>query len=213
MGSVISITPAAGEQTVSSAAITLTVSTGPQSQENITVLDYRGSAADFAQSDAESKGLMVSLRYDTSDNVAQDEVMVQNPEPGSEVPAGTQIILTVNNAEKAASGEGTEGTTEEQNQTTNTGVASGSWVCMANLGAAPNYGGGAYRLVLVQTVNGLEQQSIIEQSESTLQFPYLLQITGAEGVSTGSVYLYEFDSEAGDYVPRVTWPVTFAEQN
>ncbi len=213
MGSVISITPAAGEQTVSSAAITLTVSTGPQSQENITVLDYRGSAADFAQSDAESKGLMVSLRYDTSDNVAQDEVMAQNPEPGSEVPAGTQIILTVNNAEKAASGEGTEGTTEEQNQTTNTGVASGSWVCMANLGAAPNYGGGAYRLVLVQTVNGLEQQSIIEQSESTLQFPYLLQITGAEGVSTGSVYLYEFDSEAGDYVPRVTWPVTFAEQN
>ena len=88
-------------------------------------------------------------------------------------------------------------------------VRPASWICTANLGEPGNYTSGAYRLVLVQNIDGQDVQTVVAEGSTPLEFPYLLQITGAEGVSDGLIYLYE---QVGDeYEPRVTWPVTFEE--
>ena len=133
---------------------------------------------------------------------------------------GAEIIFTVNNEEKMLSGEGTtQASTQEDvvndlgNGTTQdtTAETGSSWICTANLGAPSNYTNGGYRLVLVQNINGQDTETVIAEGATSLEFPYLLQVSGAEGVTDGMVYLYE--NVEGEYVPRVTWPVTFELQN
>ena len=65
--------------------------------------------------------------------------------------------------------------------------------------------------MLVQNINGQDTETVIAEGATSLEFPYLLQVSGAEGVTDGMVYLYE--NVEGEYVPRVTWPVTFELQN
>lgn len=247
-GSVISVTPAEGEMAMSSAEIVLTVSTGPENAPDVSVPNYRGQTGDYAKEDAESLGLIVSFNYGSVDDLNEGDVMGQSIEGGSEVPAGSELILTINDAEKAAEqGPETAGTDAEttaaptpaptqvagqtesgaetpdaaqstdaaaagaQTGTEQTADAAG-WTTAANLGAAPNYNGGAYRLILVQTVNGEEVRTTVEESESALTFPHLLNLTGAAGVSDGLVQLEE-RQESGEYTPLVQWPVTFAAGN
>ncbi|MBP3878179.1 MAG: Stk1 family PASTA domain-containing Ser/Thr kinase [Lachnospiraceae bacterium] len=83
------------------------------------------------------------------------------------------------------------------------------WTGGGVLMAPSNYTGGAYRLVLVQTVNGAEQETVIEENLTALEFPYTLYTSGAPGVAEGTVYLYE--QADGEYVPRAQWPVAFKE--
>ena len=219
-GNVISVTPAEGQHVTAATEITLAVSAGPENAGTVTVIDYRGSGIDYAQEDAESRGLVVSLNYDVSDRIGEDEVIRQSIDPGEEVRAGSEIIFTVNNEEKMLSGEGTtQASTQEDvvndlgNGTTQdtTAETGSSWICTANLGAPSNYTNGGYRLVLVQNINGQDTETVIAEGATSLEFPYLLQVSGAEGVTDGMVYLYE--NVEGEYVPRVTWPVTFELQN
>jgi len=162
----------------------------------------------------------VKLEYDVTDRIAEDEVIRQSIDPGEEVYQGTEIVLTVNNEEKMNSaGTGETESTDASNDIGNgtatdpgsVAVASSNWACTANLGGPANYTGGAYRLVLVQNVNGQDMETVIAEGETSLEFPYLLQITGAEGVADGLIYLYE--RVDGEYQARVTWPVTFELQS
>ena len=57
---------------------------------------------------------------------------------------------------------------------------------------------------LVQDVNGVSQTTVLQEG-TTIEFPYTLQVAGADGVSTGTVYLYEItdsgEVERGHYSP------------
>ena len=86
-------------------------------------------------------------------------------------------------------------------------VTGTGWSGGGVLMAPSNYEGGAYRLVLVQTVNGVEEETVIEENLTALEFPYTLYTNGAEGVAEGTVYLYE--QADGEYVARAQWPVEF----
>ena len=216
-GNIISVTPAEGQMVTAATEITLLISAGSANAEKVSVTDYRGSSIDYAKEDAENKGLIVKVTYDVSDRIAEDEVIRQDPEPGAEVTQGSEIVLTANTEEKmhnAPAEETADSFVDLGNGTTlenNSELPGSSWKCTANLGAPANYMGGAYRLVLVQNINGQDMQTIVAEGETALEFPYLLQITGAEGVTDGLVYLYE---RVGDeYEPRVTWPVTFELQS
>ena len=215
---VISVTPAEGEQLVAGAEVSIVVSDGSANVEQVSISDYRGASIEYAEADAREKGLEVTINYDVSDRIAEDEVIRQTPEPGATVPQGSELILTVNNEEKMRSmpetavqeSETTEEPAEEEPAPEETEeVRPASWICTANLGEPGNYTSGAYRLVLVQNIDGQDVQTVVAEGSTPLEFPYLLQITGAEGVSDGLIYLYE---QVGDeYEPRVTWPVTFEE--
>ncbi|MDO5702124.1 MAG: Stk1 family PASTA domain-containing Ser/Thr kinase, partial [Lachnospiraceae bacterium] len=171
-GNVISITPAAGEEAVAAAEITLVVSEGTANVEQVTVPDYRGSSLEYSQSNAESLGLEVTLSYDVSDRVAEDEVIRQSPQPGEVVPQYTELILTINNEAKmqeAASADGAgeviaeEPETQTQAQESEAAPAempAQSWSTTANLGEPDNYTQGAYRLELVQNVDGQDVATV-----------------------------------------------------
>lgn len=207
IGNVISVSPNEGEKAAASDQITLVVSTGSGSSESVRVSDYTGMSLEDAQSSAQDAGLLVKVVYGTSDEVGTDEVYDQSPESGTRTTSGSELTLYVNNPDKESeNSSGSDGSTSSESTT------SGSeWTTTARLGAPSNYTGGAYRLVLVQNVNGQETQKTVDEG-TTITFPYLLQTTGAEGVSEGTVYLYE-DTGDGNYVPRVTWPVTFSAKS
>ncbi len=218
-GKIISVTPVEGQQVTAATEITLTVSAGKAYSGTAIVNDYRGSSIEYAEQDATEKGLIVTLTYDVSNRIAEDEVIRQSIEPGSEVPQGSEIVFTVNNEEKMNSAAAAPSTPDDPDAVNDLGnmttpapsdVAASNWICTANLGAPSNYTGGPYRLVLVQNIGGQDTETVITEGETALEFPYLLQIAGAEGVPDGMVYLYE--NVDGEYVPRVTWPVIFEQQ-
>ena len=68
------------------------------------------------------------------------------------------------------------------------------------------YNGGAIRLELIQDVNGEPKASTIIDGQN-ISFPYQLDISGAEGVTSGTIYLYE--EMDGDYQQLGTYTVAF----
>ena len=67
-----------------------------------------------------------------------------------------------------------------------------------------------FRLELIQEVNGEPKASTILDGQN-VNFPYQLDVTGADGVTTGTIYLYE--QVNGDYQQLGTYTVTFKEAN
>lgn len=59
---------------------------------------------------------------------------------------------------------------------------------------------GNVKIELTQTVdNSTVTKTILDETLSSSAFPYTLQITGASGVSNGSVVLYVNGERAGNY--------------
>ena len=197
IGDVISVSPEEGTKASASDQITLVVSTGSESSSEVTVSYYVGMDYETAASNAEDKGLVVKEAYSTSNEVNEGEVMEQSLTAGSRVASGTEITLTVNDSSKASANPGSPAT-----------ETGSTWSTSANLGKPDNYTGGPYRIVLVQTVNGQDTETTVDEG-TTITFPYLLRANGAEGVSTGTVYLYEQNAN-GEYQALATWPVTFS---
>jgi serine/threonine-protein kinase len=108
---------------------------------------------------------------------------------GNEAPADTQAADTAqatDTSQAAASGE--------------------VWKCTQSLNTPTGYQGGLIRLELVQEVNGTPTASTILEGQA-LQFPYQLNITGAPGVESGTVVLYEEIN--GSYQNLGQYPITF----
>ena len=196
-GYVISVSPDEGTQATADTTITLTVSSG--TGETVTVPNFVGVDKDTAISKAQKAGLIPTIQYSTSNDVSTGEVMSQSVDAYSKVTSGTEIVLTVNDPDEA-----TAATPTPTPEVVNTG----NWTTSSTLGASKSYTGGAYKLVLVQTVNGQEVDTTVAEGDS-LSFPYLLECNGADGVDTGTVYLYE--EVDGDYVPRAQWTVSFSQ--
>lgn len=201
LNNVISIDPAAGTKADAATAITVTVSTGAATNEKVTVGSYTGLTQDVATEACTKLGLVVSIATGTSDVVGQGEVMAQSIDEGTEVTAGTEITLTINTPGAASS------TASESASSASTTSTASTWSCDQRLGAPSNYTGGAYRLTLEQTVNGASTETTIVEGD-TITFPYELKTTGAEGVATGKVHLYELVD--GSYVIRANWEVPFS---
>lgn len=201
IGNVISVNPSVGATVTADDQVTLTISTGA-STERVTVPGVQGYSKEEATQILEEKGLTVKYDYGQSDRVGIGEVISQSITSGTEVSAGTEITLTINSEEAQESD--TQDTTETPGTTT-----AKSWICNEKVGAPSNYTGGAVKLVLEQTVNGEKAETTILESDA-ISFPYELNITGASGVTSGKVLMYEMVN--GTYKLRCNWPVSFSEQ-
>ena len=242
VGAVLSINPAEGELVTVDTPVTLFVSTGSQYASTVRVTDYVGMPIEDAAEDARQSGLILTIDYGTSEEFGSDQVMAQTLEAGTSVAQGTDITLTVNNAElfaeqeaKAQAANATPTPTPAPTQAVPTAVpeatpaeeaaaaqaeaettsaaapaaAAGEWKAVGSLVMPPNYQGGAYRLVLVQTVNGNPTETVLSEG-SSLSFPYTVEAVGAPGVADGLVYLYEQNADGG-YDALATWPLVFSE--
>ncbi|MDD3218664.1 MAG: Stk1 family PASTA domain-containing Ser/Thr kinase [Lachnospiraceae bacterium] len=220
-GNVISVDPAEGTEVEAGATIALVVSTGPEPEEEtpttntdemITVPDVRGMEETEAKEFLNGRGFVVKATSGTSDRVNEGDVISQSLEPDSEVASGSVITLTINGTptitDDAGSGSTSGGSSSTGSSTTATAT---NWVCNSKLEAPGNYAGGPVKLELVQTVNGEEVTTTIVDGE-TLSFPYVLKTSGAEGVATGTVNMYELVNNS--YVARANYgPVKFSEAN
>jgi serine/threonine-protein kinase len=197
IGNVISVSPGVGENVGPTDLITLTVSTGSENAAKVTVNSYGGLPEDQAVAALQGMGLIVRIEYGSSDRVNVGDVISQSISSGTEVSIGTEITLKVNNPDMNGQTGAAGGAS----------IQTASWTTNSTLDAPSNYQGGAFRLVLQQTVDGQTVETTVDEGDY-IDFPYQLLCKGAAGVSEGKVVMYELYD--GDYISRASWPVVFS---
>ena len=198
LGYVDSISPEAGTSVSSGDTVTLTVSRGIDYGESVQVPNVVGLTKNDAVTKF-SKFLNVEVKEEQSTDVAAGEVISQEPEADSwEDPDTANVVITVSTGTQDTS----QDTTSQQNTDSSTDTAADTaqpstaaanvvvWKCTPALTTPAGYSGGSIRLELIQTVNGTPTASTILDGQ-TVEFPYSLDVTGAPGVSEGTICLYE----------------------
>ena len=100
----------------------------------------------------------------------------------------------------------TDSTVSADSTTSTVDNANTGWKCTQTLDTPSGYNGGVIRLELIQDVNGEPKASTVIDGQN-ITFPYQLDISGAEGVTSGTIYLYELVN--GNYQQLGTYTVTF----
>ena len=189
--------------------------------DNVTIVVSRGidygdgaevpSVVGMAKNDAlTTLGKWVDVQVEEVQNaeVPAGEVISQNPEAYSIADPDLPMTITVSTGNQAP-GETQTNTSSDQNAAGvhNQAAASGEiWKCNQRLNTPSGYQGGPIRLELVQEVGGTPTASVVLEGQA-LQFPYQLDITGAPGVSDGTLYLWE--EIDGTYQKLGQYSITF----
>ena len=230
LGYAVSVSPAVGEKVTVDTTVTITISLG-SSEDTAYLYDYVGTDGDDALYYARQDGFIVTAEYVDDADAGENEVISQTPSGEQTTDYGTEVILTINNAEKAAAQSEAEQAAEAAAEAAATAVSAAAdtdstaeaavqptvaastsgWKTAASLLKPSNYGNGPYRLTLVQNVNGQDQETVITESNTALSFPYTITCDGAAGVADGTIYLYEKTGD-NEYTPISKWPVTFTEE-
>lgn len=201
-------TPESGTTAKSGDAITLVVSRGVDYGDSVEVPDVVG----WSKNDAITtlgKWIDIDVVEQRSTDVPEGEVISQNPQQYSYANPDETMTITVSCGDKDPAAAQMETQPQDTAQTapaeTTTG-ADGIWKCTQSLDTPEGYQGGAVRLELIQTVNGQPTATQIVDNQ-VLTFPYQLNITGASGVGTGELYLYE--QVNGEYTELGHYNITF----
>ena len=199
-GKVISVNPDVGTTVSRGTTVTLTVSKG-RDGEQITMISVRGLEESVAKAALERLGLVVIIANGESNAVNVGDVFEQSVAAGEKVDPGTNVTLKINRP-----GSGGDNPPAPEQDGDSGVVASGDWKCNVDLEVPASYQGGSARLELAQMVNGTVVNRIIVEG-IYLDGKYPLSTTGADGVDTGTVYLYEL--VGGDYKKLVQYTVPF----
>ena len=214
-GYIISVSPESGSEAGSGEPVTLTVSRGLDHGDSVEVPDVSGFTTDEAVTRL-GKWLDVQVVEEQNTEVEADHVISQSIEAGSWVDPDEPITITVSTGDQAPAPE--ENTPSQAADTSNTQSAADTaaqqqaaangeiWKCTQSLNTPQGYGGGALRLELLQDVNGTSEATNVVDGEK-LTFPYKLDITGAPGVSQGTLSVYEKIN--GEYQQLGSYPLTF----
>ena len=217
-GYAYSTTPDAGSSVSAGDTITLVVSRGVDYGNSVEVPSVVGMTKNDAITTF-GKFLNVEVKEEMSTEVAAGEVIVQEPEAGNwEDPDTVNVVITVStgdqdpaavqSTESAAADSATQ-TADNTSTDNSAAVATGEvWKCTQTLNTPTGYTGGPVRLELVQNVNGTPTASVVLEDQ-TIQFPYDLDITGAPGISEGTLYLSE--QVNGTYQELGNYSITFAK--
>lgn len=196
IGDVIATNPEPGTTVAPGDEITLTVSTGPEQakedeNETVKVPSYIGLTMEDAKSSLESRGLKVEIEYGSSSAYNVGDVIKQSVAGSSVVPKGSTVVLTINDPDKANAGNESES-------------AGGTWIAVGTLEEPSGYDGGFVNLFL-------EQNHKRERTPFYSGYPwegdegYDLSIEGADGVTSGTIYVVNGDTGEDIY----SYPVTF----
>ena len=119
------------------------------------------------------------------------------------VSSGNQAPAADTTADTAADSASTAADTTQQS----TAAANGEvWKCTQTLNTPNGYQGGAIRLELIQEVNGESTSTKVVDGQK-IEFPYTLDITGAPGVSEGTLWVSELVN--GNFQQLGSYPLTF----
>ena len=208
-GYVYNVEPAAGTSVQAGSSVTLTVSRGVDYGDNAEVPSVVGMTKDDALT---TLGKFIDIQITEQQSTeAAGTVIAQDPEAYAAADPDQPISITISSGDKAPSTDSTAAT-DSTASTDSTVASAGSttsgsgWKCTQTLDTPSGYNGGAIRLELIQDVNGEPKASTIIDGQN-ISFPYQLDISGAEGVTSGTIYLYE--EVDGDYQQLGTYTVTF----
>ena len=223
-GYVYNVEPAAGTSVQAGSSVTLTVSRGVDYGDNDEVPSVVGMTKDDALT---TLGKFIDIQITEQQSTeAAGTVIAQDPEAYAAADPDQPISITISSGDQAPSTDSTASTdntayTDSTASTDNTAStdstvstttstadvnANTGWKCTQTLDTPSGYNGGAIRLELIQDVNGEPKASTIIDGQN-ISFPYQLDISGAEGVTSGTIYLYE--EVDGDYQQLGTYTVTF----
>ena len=202
-GKVIAVRPDVATTVNRGDTITLVVSKG-RDGEQVTMISVRGLEESVAKAAVEKLGLVVIIETGTSNAVNEGDVFEQSIAAGTKVDMGTSVTLKINRP--GGGGEQNPPAPSQDGEDPGS-VATGDWKCNVELEVPASYQGGSARLELAQEVNGQVKNRIIVEGVY-LDAKYPLSTTGADGVETGTVYLYELID--GDYKKLVQYTVPFS---
>ena len=229
-GYVYNVEPAAGTSVQGGSSVTLTVSRGVDYGDNAEVPSVVGMTKDDALT---TLGKFIDIQITEQQSTeAAGTVIAQDPEAYTAADPDQPVYLTISSGDKAPAADSTasvdsasaadstasaDSTTADSTAATDSTVSADSttstvdnantgWKCTQTLDTPSGYNGGAIRLELIQEVNGEPKASTVVDGQS-VTFPYQLDISGAEGVTSGTIYLYE--QVNGDYQQLGTYTVTF----
>ena len=191
--------PSSGNTVKSGNTVTLVVSRGVDYGDSAEVPDVVGMERDQALTTL-GKFIAITVNEERNPDVPAGEVISQSPEGYSYADPDQPMTITFSTGdqEPGASGAGTDNSAA---------VAAGEvWKCTQRLNTPSGYNGGKVRLELVQDVNGQPTASVVVEGQQ-LTFPYQLDITGAPGISEGTLYLSEMVD--GNYQELGHYPLTF----
>lgn len=212
-------------------SVTLTVSRGVDYGDNAEVPSVVGMSKDDALT---TLGKFIDIQITEQQSTeAAGTVIAQEPEAYAAADPDQPIYLTISSGDQAPSTDSSASTdstastdssvstdstaaTDSTASTDSTVASAGSttsgsgWKCTQTLDTPSGYNGGAIRLELIQEVN-VSRRLPPSLTGQNVNFPYQLDVTGADGVTTGTIYLYE--QVNGDYQQLGTYTVTFKEAN
>lgn len=214
-GYAVSTTPAAGNSVSAGDSVTLLVSRGVDYGDSVEVPSVVGMTKNDAVTTF-GKFLNVEVKEEKSTEVAEGEVISQEPEAGNwEDPDNVNVVITVSTGDQEPSAQSdsadTAASSDAPAQTADNSAAAAAgevWKCTQTLNTPSGYSGGPVRLELIQNVNGTPTASVVLEDQ-VIQFPYDLNITGAPGISEGILYLSEQIN--GTYQELGNYSITFAK--
>ena len=200
-GYVISTDPEPGSSLKAGDTVTLFVSLGSEEEVTyVTVPDFEWWTAERATESLEMIGVYAEYKYEANSEVLEDFVFRQEPEAFEQVPVGGTVTLYVSTGASAP-----ETSQEQEDITINGGSA---WECNASLDTPAGYNGQPVRITLVQE----GQATTVFEGQTT--FPYTLQVRGAEGVSSGTAYVYLLDPNTNEVTNTIEYPgIVFSQVN
>ena len=209
--------PSSGTTAKSGDSVTLYVSRGLDFGDSAEVPDVVGMQKNDALTTL-GKFINITINEQMSTDVAAGEVISQDPVGGEAADPDQPMTITISTGDQepgtqtdtstgsvASAGDSTD--TASSNDAASQAAAAGEvWKCTQRLNTPTGYNGGAVRLELVQEVGGVPTASVIVDGQK-ITFPYQLDITGAPGVSEGTLYLSE--EVDGSYQELGHYPITF----
>lgn len=217
IGDVIRTNPAARTQVSTGSTVEVVVSLGKEDTQ-VEVPNVYGLSENTAKKTLTNLNLKVVVDTGTSTSVKAGEVMAQSIKDGTKVDQKTEITITINSGAAPSDDEEEEPSSPDAPAPTAPGEEDGDeegdqqeetvWACNQRLDTPPNYSGGAIRLTLSQVVNGQTVENTVVENESP-EFPLTFSTEGAEGVSVGTVYVYEKIN--GEYKKIAKYTVPFEE--
>ena len=217
-GYVMAVSPEAGTSMTAGGSVTLTVSRGLDYGDTAQIPDVVGMTKNEAIT-ALGKWADIQITEQQSSEVPAGQVISQDPSATSEDgdtayghPDETISIVVSSGNQAPADTTTTTDTTTDSASTADTAqqstaAANGEvWKCTQTLNTPNGYQGGAIRLELIQEVNGETTSTKVVDGEA-ITFPYTLDITGASGVSEGTLYVSELID--GNFQQLGSYPLTF----
>jgi serine/threonine-protein kinase len=201
IGNVIRTVPAAGTAVSTGSTVEVVVSLGKEDTQ-VEVPNVVGLSENTAKKTLTGLNLKVVVDTGTSTKVSAGQVMAQSIASGTKVDQKTEITITIN------SGTTTVTDPDNDDDDDDTQEEAKVWACNQRLDTPPNYSGGAIRLTLSQVVNGQTVETTVVENENP-EFPLTFATEGAEGVSVGTVYVYE--KIDGEYKKIAKYTVPFEE--